>query len=425
MGSMDETMDVEQVVTDDGVTVVTQRLPGVRSVAIGAWVVVGSRDEAADEHGCSHFLEHTLFKGTAQRSARDIAEGFDAVGGDLNAFTTRELTCFHARVLDRDLPLAVDVLGDMLTTARNSDVDVEAERRVVLSEIDIHNDTPEDLAGTALVEQVVGDDPLARDALGTAASVTAMPRDRIHGFYERWYRPGNLVVAAAGHLDHDQVRALVAEHVGDLGRPGGDRPRRPVPATVAAPSVSLLQRPIEQAHVVIGGRGVSLVDGRRAVLGVLDTVLGSGMSSRLFQAVREERGLGYSTYSWASSWSDTGMWGVYGGVVPGRYDELVEVLLGELDRLVDTLTEEEVARARGSLQGAVVLGGEDVGSRMSRLGRWATADLPVLDTDEVLQRIARVTLGDVRELAEEVLAGPRHLAVVGPLDAVDATVVGA
>ena len=409
-------MDVEQHVTDDGVTVVTQRMPGVRSVAVGAWVMVGSRDEAADEHGCSHFLEHTLFKGTARRSARDIAEEFDAIGGDLNAFTTRELTCFHARVLDRDLPLAVDALGDMLTSAVNAPEHVDAERQVVLSEIDIHNDTPEDLVGTALVEQVVGDDPLARDALGTAASIAVMPRDRIHDFYERWYRPGNLVVAAAGNLDHDAVRDLVATHVGDLGRPGGDRPARTVPAPVTTPSTSLLQRPVEQVHVTIGGAGVTLSDGRRATLGVLDTVLGSGMSSRLFQAVREDRGLGYSTYSWASSWSDAGMWGVYGGVAPHRYEELVAVLVEELDRLPATLTEDEVARARGSLQGAVVLGGEDVGSRMSRLGRWVTAGLPVLDTDAVLARIGRVTLDGVRELAEEVLAGPRHLAVVGPLD---------
>ncbi len=413
---MDAEMDVEQVVTDDGVTVVTQRMPWVRSVAIGSWMTVGSRDEATGEHGCSHFLEHLLFKGTANRSARGIAEEFDAIGGDLNAFTTRELTCFHARVLDRDLPLAVDVLGDMLSGATNAAADVEAERQVVLSELDIHNDTPEDLVGTALVQLVIGDDPLARDALGTVASVTEMPRDRIHDFYTRWYRPATTVVTAAGNLEHDAVRRLVEEHLGDLGRPGGERPQRPTPAPVAEPSATLTHRPTEQVHVVIGGRGVTLVDGRRATLGVLDTVLGSGMSSRLFQAVREDRGLGYSTYSWSSSWSDHGMWGVYGGVVPGRYEELVEVLVGELDRLAETLTEEEVDRARGNLQGAVVLGGEDVGSRMSRLGRWATAGLPVLDTDTVLRRIADVTLEDVRSLAEQLLAGPRHLAAVGPLD---------
>ena len=418
-------MDVREVTTDAGVRVVTQRIPSVRSVAIGAWMLVGSRDEAADEHGCSHFLEHLLFKGTANRTARDIAEQFDAVGGELNAFTARELTCFHARVLDRDLPLAVDVLGDMLGTATNAERDVEAERQVVLSELDIHNDTPEDLVGTALVGQVVGADPLARDALGTVETVTAMPRDRIHDFYERWYRPGTTVVTAAGNLDHDEVLRQVEAHLGDLGRPGGAPPARSAPAPVERPTASVLHRPTEQVHVTIGGRGVTLVDRRRATLGVLDTVLGSGMSSRLFQAVREERGLGYSTYSWSSSWSDHGMWGVYGGVVPGRYDELVEVLVGELDRLPGTLDEAEVARARGSLQAAVVLGGEDVGSRMSRLGRWATADLPVLDTDAVLARIAEVTLQDVRELAEELLAGPRHLAAVGPLSAVEGAPVGA
>jgi predicted Zn-dependent peptidase len=409
-------MDVEQVVTADGVTVVSQRIPGVRSVAVGAWVTVGSRDEATDEHGCSHFLEHTLFKGTARRTARDVAEQFDAIGGELNAFTTRELTCFHARVLDRDVPLAVDVLGDMLAGANNSARDVDAERLVVLSEIDIHNDTPEDLAGTALVGQVIGDDPLARDALGTAASVAAMPRERIHGFYERWYRPANIVVTAAGNLDHGTLRGLVEEHLGDLGRGGGDRPARTVPTPVTAPSTTVRTRPTEQVHVALGGTGLTLTDAGRAALGVLDTILGSGMSSRLFQAVREDRGLGYATYSWTSSWSDAGMWGVYGGVAPDRAEELVEVLVHEVDRLAATLTEEEVARARGSLQGAVVLGGEDVGSRMSRLGRWVTAGLPVLDTDEVLRRIGRVTLPDVRALAEQLLGGTRHLALVGPVD---------
>lgn len=417
-------MDVEQHVTDDGVTVVSQRIPGVRSVAVGAWVMVGSRDEADEEHGCSHFLEHTLFKGTARRTARDIAEEFDAIGGDLNAFTTRELTTFHARVLDRDLPLALDVIGDMLTTAQNTEEHVDAERQVVLSEIDIHNDTPEDLVGTALVRQVVGDDPLARDALGTAETVTAMPRDRVHDFYERWYRPGNLVVAAAGNLEHGDVTALVAEHVGDLGRGGGSVPDRTAPPPVPAGTTSLLHRPTEQVHVTIGGSGVTLSDRRRATLGVLDTILGSGMSSRLFQAVREERGLAYATYSWTSSWSDAGMWGVYGGVAPARYEELVSVLVEEIDRLPASLTEDEVARARGSLQGAVVLGGEDVGSRMSRLGRWVTAGLPVLDTDAVLRRIGDVTLDDVRTLAAEVLGGPRHLAVVGPVDTVGALPAG-
>ena len=416
-------MDVHETTTVDGVTVVTERMPTVRSVAVGAWVPVGSRDEVPGEHGCSHFLEHTLFKGTARRTARDIAEELDAVGGELNAFTAREVTCFHGRTLDRDLDLLVDVVGDMLTAATNDDPHVEAERQVVLSELDIHADTPDDVATTQLVEQVIGDHPLARDPLGTVDSVESMPRDRIHGFFERWYRPQGLVVTAAGHLEHDHVVDLVLTHLGDLGRPGGTPGERTAPPPVTEATTRVTTRPVEQVHVAVGGRGLAVTDPRRAALGVLDTGLGSGMSSRLFQAVREERGLAYSTYSWTSAWADAGMWGAYAGVSPARYAEALEVLLAELDALPDTVTDAEVERAKGSLQGSVVLGGEDSGARMARLGRWVTAGIEVVDVDTVLGRIAAVTRDDVRALADELLGGTRHLSVVGAVD--EATVAGA
>ena len=407
-------MDVRTTRTDDGVVVVSEVMPSVRSVSVGAWVGVGSRDETAEEHGCSHFLEHTLFKGTAERTARTIAEEFDAVGGELNAFTGRELTCFHARVLDRDLPLAVDVLGDMLGGARNDAGDVDAEREVVLSEIAIHDDTPDDVVTTDLTELVLGTHPLSRDALGTVESVAAMPRDRIHEYYRRWYRPEDLVVSAAGSVDHDALVELVATHVGDLGRPGGARPDRDAPA-VTEPGRRVRTRPGEQVHVAVGGPGLAAGDPRSDALRVLDTLLGAGMSSRLFQAIREDRGLAYTTYSWASSWTDAGMWGAYAGVAPRRLDELLGVLTEELDGLVDGIEEEEVERARGALQGAVVLGLEDPGSRMSMLGRWTVAGRELQDVDTLLARIRAVTLDDVREVAALVTEGPRHLAVVGPV----------
>lgn len=411
-------MDVQRTETTDGVVVVSEVMPSVRSVAVGAWIGVGSRDEAVDEHGCSHFLEHTLFKGTRRRSARDIAEQLDAVGGELNAFTGRELTCYHARVLDRDLPLAVDVLGDMLRAARNDERDVDAEREVVLSEIAIHEDTPDDLVTTALTASVLGEHPLARDALGTVDSVAALTRDRIHEYYRRWYRPDHLVVAAAGHVEHDELVALVEAHVGDLGRAGAvDLDRAAPPATTARRWVRT--RPGEQVHVAVGGRGLAAGDVRTDALRVLDVVLGGGTSSRLFQAVREDRGLAYATYSWAASWTDAGMWGVYAGVSPRRLHELLDVLDDELDGLVDTLTQAEVERARGALQGALVLGLEDPGSRMSMLGRWTTAGRALQDVDTLLARIRAVTLDDVRQVADELLAGPRHLAVVGPVEPAD------
>lgn len=404
--------------TAAGVVVASELMPSVRSVAIGAWLGIGSRDERAIEHGCSHFLEHTLFKGTARRSARDIAEQVDAVGGELNAFTARELTCFHARVLDRDLPLAVDVLGDMLRAARNDPRDVDAEREVVLAEIAIHEDTPDDVVTTDLTSLVLGDHPLARDALGTVDSVTTMARDRIHDYYRRWYRPDRLVVAAAGSVDHDRLVTLVEEHVGDLGRAAATGPRRRRPAATGS-SRRVRSRPGEQVHVAVGGRAPAIGHADVDALRVLDTLLGAGMSSRLFQTIREERGLAYTTYSWAAAWTDAGMWGAYAGVAPRRLEELLEVLGDELDRLPDTLGEAEVDRARGALQGALVLGLEDPGSRMSMLGRRLTVGREPVDVDTLLARVRAVGLDDVRRVAADLVAGPRHLAVVGPVDAGD------
>ncbi|MFT5563494.1 MAG: putative Zn-dependent peptidase [Myxococcota bacterium] len=412
-------MDVTTTTLDSGVIVTSESMSTVRSVALGAWMTVGSRDEADDEHGCSHFLEHLLFKGTERRTARDIAEPMDAVGGELNAFTTREMTVFHARVIDEDLPLAIDLLGDMLNRPTNTPADVDAERDVVLSEIDIFLDTPEDLVGTALVEQVVGDHQLAKDPLGTDASVTGMARDTIHEFFQRWYRPANTVIAAAGNVDHDALVALVEQHVGDLGRPGGDRPVRSAPPAPTVSTASVQQKDNEQVHITIGGRAIALDDPRRPALSVLDVILGGGMSSRLFQTIREERGLAYSTYSWTSSWKDLGMWGVYAGVSAKNQDEALALLVSEVDRFSGSVTEEEVARARGTLRGSVVLGYEDSGARMSKLGRWVTSDIRIRTIDELLRMIDGVTLSDVRAIAEELLLGTRHLAVVGPTDSVD------
>lgn len=411
-------MRVQRTTTADGVVVVSEAMAAVRSVSIGCWVAVGSRDEADDEHGCSHFLEHLLFKGTSRRSARAIAEELDAVGGELNAFTGREVTCFHARVLDRDLPLAVDVLGDMLRSARNDQVDVDAEREVVLSELAIQQDTPDDVVTTDLTELVLGTHPLARDALGTLESVTNMPRERIDAFYRDRYRPGTVVVAAAGNVDHDALVRLVDEHVGDLGRPGGQRPERTVPGG-GGEVRNVRSRPGEQVHVALGGRALPGGDPRRDALRVLDVVLGGGMSSRLFQTIREERGLAYSIYSWAAGWTDAGMWGAYAGVTPRRLPELLEVLLAELDGLADSVTDAEVERARGTLQGSLVLGLEDPGSRMSVLGRWTAAGRELVDVDTMLARIGAVTTAQVRDVAADVLGGRRHLAVVGPVDGSD------
>jgi predicted Zn-dependent peptidase len=404
----------ELTVLPSGVTVVTETMPSVRSATLGLWIGVGSRDESVDEAGCSHFLEHLLFKGTSRRSAREIAEELDAIGGEMNAFTSKEVTCFYARVLDRDLPVAFDVLADMVVDATNTAEDVEAERQVVLSELDIHHDTPDDLVHSDFSEVVLRDHPLALETLGTFDSITSMARDTVHGYYLDRYRPENLTVAAAGNLDHDAVVALADGLLGDLGRPGGERGPRSAPASFGAGEVHLRQRPTEQAHVVLGVPGIGQRDDDRWALRVLNTLLGGGMSSRLFQEIRERRGLAYSTYSYAASYTDGGIFGAYVGTAPGKVDEAVELLRRELDRVADDVTVDEVERAKGSLTGGTVLALEDTGSRMTRIGKQVATDTEIVTVDEALRAISEVSLDDVRSVARRVLHQPRDLAVVGP-----------
>jgi predicted Zn-dependent peptidase len=407
-------VDHELTVLPSGVTVVTEPMSSVRSVTLGAWIATGSRDEGPDEAGCAHFLEHLLFKGTSRRSARQIAEALDAVGGEMNAFTSKEMTCFYARVLDRDLPLAFDVLADMLVNARNAPEDVESERQVVLSEIDIHLDSPDDLAHTDLAETVLQTHPLALEVLGSFDSVTRLDRDTIHRFYLDRYRPENLVVAAAGNVEHDALVQLTDELLGDLGRPGAtSRERRP-PESFGEHAVSVRRRPTEQAHVVLGVPGLAQQDEDRWAMRVLNTALGGGMSSRLFQEIREERGLAYTAYSHASSYTDAGLFEAYVGTSPGKLDEVLGVLRGELDRVIDDVTTDEVERAKGALKGATVLSLEDTGSRMTRIGRQVVTGAPIVTVDEALTRIGEVDVEEVRRVASRVLGRPRDLAIVGP-----------
>jgi predicted Zn-dependent peptidase len=407
-------VDHQLTVLPSGITVVTEPMPAVRSATIGMWVGVGSRDETAAQAGCSHFLEHLLFKGTARRSARDIAETIDAIGGETNAFTSKEVTCFYARALDRDLPVAFEVLADMMVAARNRPEDVEAERTVVLSEIDIHLDQPDSLVHADFCETVLVGHPLALETLGSFGSISRMDRDTIHGYYLDHYRPANLVVAAAGNVAHDDLVRLTDTLLGDLGRPGSARPPRRPPERFGEGQVQVRQRPTEQAHLVLGVPGIAQDDDDRWALYVLDTVLGGGMSSRLFQEIRETRGLAYATYSYASSYTDAGLLGAYVGTAPGKVDEALDVLRRELDRIPDDLTAAEVTRAKGTLEGGTVLSLEDTGSRMSRLGRQVATGQEIVTVDEALERIAAVDLDAVRRVAARVLCRPRDLAVVGP-----------
>ncbi|WP_191907909.1 M16 family metallopeptidase [Nocardioides cynanchi] len=410
---------VRRTVLPSGLRIITEQVPGQRSATIGVWVGVGSRDETPALHGCSHFLEHLLFKGTPERSALEISIALDAVGGEFNAFTAKEYTCFHARVLDEDLPLAVDVLGDMITSSTITEDDVDAEREVILDEIAMHDDDPDDVAHNLFSAQAWGDSPLGRPIAGTAASIEAMTRDQVLRFYRRHYRPERMVVAVAGNVDHTKVVRLVrrafARNDFLAGTASPVAARQVAKARRVGSGVVEATRQFEQVNVVLGVNGITRSDDRRFALGVLNAALGGGTSSRLFQEVREKRGLAYSVFSFASQHIDAGLVGVSVGCLPAKLEQVLEVVRAELAKVADAgITADELARGKGQLKGGLVLGLEDSASRMSRLGKSELVDDDLLSIDEVLARVEAVTLDDVHALATTLFTQPEILAVVGP-----------
>jgi predicted Zn-dependent peptidase len=408
-----------------GLRVVTETVPGVRSVSLGIWIGVGSRDETPEQAGAAHYLEHLLFKGTGTRTAADIAEEIDAVGGELNAFTAKEHTCYYAHVLDSDLPLAVDVLAGVVTDALLDPADVELERGVVLEEIAMRDDDPEDLLGELFDAVLFGDHPLGLPVIGSEDSIRAMRRETLYDFWRGEYTTPRMVVAAAGNLTHDPVVDLVgAALTGAAARAGAAGPVPPREGAVAPqrPRERLVLRgeDTEQAHLMVGVPALTRHDPRRPALAVLNTALGGGPSSRLFQQVREQRGLAYSVYSALSTYADAGSLAVYAGCAPERLDEVATVIRGVLAEVAaGGLTAAEIARAQGSLRGGLVLGLEDTPSRMNRLGSSELDHGRQRSVGESLERIAAVAPEDVAELAAELLATPPTTAVVGPYDDLD------
>ncbi|BCW10220.1 MULTISPECIES: pitrilysin family protein [Paenarthrobacter] len=414
---------VRRSVLPGGVRVLTEAMPGQRSATIGFWVAVGSRDEAEGQHGSTHFLEHLLFKGTKRRTALEIASAFDEVGGESNAATAKESTCYFARVLDTDLPMAIDVIADMITGAVLDPAELEQERDVILEEIAMDSDDPTDVAHEKFVAAVLGDHPLARPIGGTPEAIKAVARDSVWEHYQRYYRPEELVITAAGGLDHDVVCGLVLDALTAAGwkldsdsapvnRRGTGR------AVITGTSgLHVVKRPVEQANIIMGCPTIVATDDRRFVMSVLNAVLGGGMSSRLFQEIREKRGLVYSTYSFTAAYADAGYFGMYAGCTPSKVRQVVELLGVELDKLAeDGITEDELRKAVGQLSGGIVLALEDTGSRMSRLGRAELVSGEFQDIDETLARIQAVTVEEVRDLARELAGAPRTITVVGPFE---------
>jgi len=412
-------MSVKRSVHASGLRIVTEEVPSVRSAAVGIWVNVGSRDEAPATAGASHFLEHLLFKGTTSRTALEISSSIESVGGEMNAFTSKEYTCFYARVIDTDLPMAIDVVSDLITSSIITALDVDAERKVVLEEIAMRDDDPSDLVHDLFSDTYYGNTPIGRPILGTIDSINGMSRNTVFNYYKKKYLPQDLVVAVAGNIKHKRVVAMVEEALSrdnflDVLAAPVVRPNIPVKNTKQQ-SVGLMYKKSEQAHMFYGMEGVARADDRRFSMGVLSAALGGGMSSRLFQEIREKRGLAYSVYAYAQQFAGSGVLGFYAGCNPTKAIEVVEIIRSVLADVADNgMTHEEIERAKGAVRGSLVLSQEDTGSRMSRIGKNEIVYGQVMDFDDILKAISRVSAEDIREIASEFLVKTPTLALVGP-----------
>jgi len=415
---------------DSGVRVVTERVPSVRSVALGFWIATGSVAEHEGQAGISHLLEHMLFRGTERYGSQEIDEIFDSMGAEINAGTDKEATSLYTRVLDRHLEHAFGVMSDMVWQPRFGEL--EAEREVVLEEIAMYEDDPQDRVFDVLGKAIFGSHPLGRAVIGTAEVVGAVTREQLAAFHAQRYLPGSIVIAAAGSVDHDALVEMAAQRspsgLGQARAAGNGHSTQSLQASAAAvtaagapdftPRAQFLQKDTEQYHVCVGGAGIARADERRFALRVLEGVLGGTSSSRLFQEVRERRGLAYSVFTFSNLYAHTGEVGLYVGTRPDNVREALAVVAAELERCVeDPASEEELVRSRENLKGRVVLGMESTGARMSRLGASLLNDMPILSVNEMIERIDSVEIDAVRTLAGELFsAGGLSVAGVGPAE---------
>lgn len=402
-------------VLPNGITVVTETVPYVRSVSVGFWVKVGSRAETRDARGVSHFIEHMLFKGTESRTAKQIAEEMDGIGAQLNAYTSKEYTCYYAKCLDTHLSLAVDILSDILRRSLLTESDIEKEKCVVIEEIGMCEDNPDELAHDLIFRALWGDHQLGANTLGERQTVRALKRSDMATYMDAWYRPRNLYIAAVGNMRHSDLVELVSNHLGDLD---GEGAQTTAIVPEARGDVLIVQKETEQVHLCIGVPGASRIDPMRYAVTVLDGLLGGSMSSRLFQELREERGLVYSTYSYNSCYSDIGLFGVYAGMSSEHVEQVVALVMDQFEEMRSgRVSEDEVVRVKEQLKGTLVINLESMGNRMSRLAKLAMFHKQLTTPDEVVRCIDAVTLGDVVEVAKQILSPTRFaVSAVGPVD---------
>ncbi|MHB1323107.1 MAG: M16 family metallopeptidase [Coriobacteriia bacterium] len=405
-------MFYDKTVLDNGMTVITEEMDTVRSVALGIWCAVGSRDETPAEAGMSHFMEHMMFKGTPTRSSADISEAFDRLGAELNAFTSKEYTCYYARLLDQHTNDAVEMLSDMVVNSTFARDACLSEREVVLEEISRYEDAPDDQVHELFASTLMPSHPLGLPVIGRKETVAAFDHDAAVAFHGAHYKTGNVVVAAAGALDHDRVVAMVQERL-TLAEGGRSARQHAVPVT--EPSLKVQTKETEQAHICFGVTGLAARDPDRFALAVLDGVLGGGMSSRLFQEIREKRGLAYAVYSYHAQYQDTGQFAIYAGTRPDNAPEVIRLIRDEVGRLVsEGITSDEIDRVRESIKGQTILGLESTRARMTRLGKAEVTQGELLSLDEIVERLDAVTTLDVQAVAARVFDGNHALAIIAP-----------
>ena len=414
---------VRRSILPSGVRVLTEHMPGAQSVSVSFSVAVGSRDETDGHHGSTHFLEHLLFKGTKKRTALEIAVAFDSVGGSSNASTGKEHTSYYARVQDSALPIAVDVIGDMLTSSLIDPKEFENERTVILEELAMNDDDPQDVAHEAFAEAVLGDHALGRPIGGTNETITAVTRDAVWNHYQANYRPQDLVIVAAGGVEHNQLIDLVEKSLvqagWDLNKLASPVERRLLhPAKISrGTDLKVIKRPIAQANVLIGMQGLVADDERRYAMGILNTVLGGGMSSRMFQEIREKRGLAYSVYSFNQGYSDGAYFGLYAGCSPAKTAEVTRLMVSEFEKIAtDGIRQDELDLAKGNISGSLALKYESTMARMNRLISAEIVNGEFFDLDDSLLHVNAVTLADIQELAADLIKRERSIVAVGDVD---------
>lgn len=408
--------DIVKYQLDNGVRIVSEKVPGIRSVAIGIWVGAGSRHENDSNSGISHFIEHLMFKGTEKRSASDIAEALDSVGGQLNAFTTKEFTCYYAKVIDEHFDLALDVLSDMFFNSSYNDLSIEKERGVIEEEINMYEDTPDELIHDFFLQTVWPKHTLGRPILGTIESLEKITRTDILDYIKKQYTPNRVVIAIAGNIEHEIIQEKVANYFNEMDNYSNKRDLK-VPEKIE-PSVRNKKRDTGQVQICMGTGGISQSDKRLYSVHILNSILGGGLSSRLVQSIREQRGLAYSVYTYHTAFLDTGLFTFYAGTSPAKYDEVIDVLMQEIGKIVkDGITERELIKTKEQIKGSMLLGLESVSSRMTRIGRNELCLNKIIHVDEIINRITNVTQNDVNTIAKTLFEEQEFsLSTIGPLE---------